>query len=80
MLPASSWLKIDFSLVNSGATELLSYKNGELDRAGAPHGEIPQEQIPIVQKKSFLTNSREKGIASTYYYEFNVTEKNRLTT
>ncbi|KHL93528.1 peptide-binding protein [Paenibacillus sp. IHB B 3415] len=66
--------KIDFSLVNSGATELLSYKNGELDRAGAPHGEIPQEQIPIVQKE--LPNEfQRKGIASTYYYEFNITEK-----
>ncbi|QUL53592.1 peptide ABC transporter substrate-binding protein [Paenibacillus tritici] len=66
--------KIDFSLVNSGATELLSYKNGELDRAGNPHGEIPQEQIPIVQKE--LPNEfQRKGIASTYYYEFNITEK-----
>lgn len=66
--------KIDFSLVNSGATELLSYKNGELDRAGAPHGEIPQEQVPIVQKE--LPNEfQRKGIASTYYYEFNITEK-----
>jgi len=66
--------KIDFSLVNSGATELLSYKNGELDRAGGPTGEIPQEQIPIVSKE--LPNEfNRKGIASVYYYEFNVTEK-----
>ncbi|WP_379131503.1 peptide ABC transporter substrate-binding protein [Paenibacillus sp. sgz500958] len=66
--------KIDFSLVNSGATELLSYKNGELDRAGGPSGEIPQEQIPIVSKE--LPNEfNRKGIAAVYYYEFNVTEK-----
>lgn len=66
--------KIDFSLVNSGATELLSYKNGEYDRAGGPTGEIPSEQIPIVQKELPKEFSR-KGIASVYYYEFNITEK-----
>lgn len=66
--------KIDFSLVNSGATELLSYKNGELDRAGGPTGEIPTDQIPIVSKE--LPNEFvRKGIASVYYYEFNITEK-----
>ncbi|SET64286.1 peptide ABC transporter substrate-binding protein [Paenibacillus sp. NFR01] len=66
--------KIDFSLVNSGATELLSYKNGELDRAGAPTGEIPTEQLPIISKE--LPNEfARKGIASVYYYEFNITEK-----
>lgn len=66
--------KIDFSLVNSGATELLSYKNGELDRAGGPTGEIPTEQLPIVSKELPNEFSR-KGIASVYYYEFNITEK-----
>lgn len=66
--------KIDFSLVSSGATELLSYKNGELDRAGAPNGEIPSEQLPIV-KKELPNEFVSKGIAATYFYEFNVTEK-----
>lgn len=66
--------KIDFTLVNSGATELLSYKNGELDRAGAPNGEIPQEQLPIV-KKELPNEFVSKGIAATYFYEFNVNEK-----
>ncbi|MHA6530305.1 peptide ABC transporter substrate-binding protein [Paenibacillus sp. BAC0078] len=66
--------KIDFSLVNSGATELLSYKNGELDRAGAPNGEIPSEQLPIV-KKELPNEFVSKGIAATYFYEFNTTEK-----
>ncbi|WP_054941762.1 peptide ABC transporter substrate-binding protein [Paenibacillus ihuae] len=66
--------KINFSIVNSGATELLSYKNGELDRAGGPIGEIPTEQLPIVAKE--LPNEfARKGIASVYYYQFNVTEK-----
>lgn len=50
---------INFSIVNSGATELLSYKNGELDRAGGPIGEIPTEQLPIVEKE-FLKNLQEK--------------------
>ncbi len=66
--------QINFSIVNSGATELLSYKNGELDRAGGPIGEIPTEQLPIVAKE--LPNEfARKGIASVYYYQFNVTEK-----
>ncbi|GGF77930.1 oligopeptide-binding protein OppA [Paenibacillus albidus] len=65
---------INFSIVNSGATELLSYKNGELDRAGNPIGEIPTEQLPIVEKELPNEFSR-KGIASVYYYQFNVTEK-----
>ncbi|MBQ4897506.1 peptide ABC transporter substrate-binding protein [Paenibacillus sp. Marseille-P2973] len=66
--------KITMSLVNSGATELTSYKNGELDRAGHPNGEIPTDQIPIVQKE-LKDEFHVKGIASTYYYEFNVTAK-----
>lgn len=63
---------VTMSLVNSGATELASYRNGELDRAGHPNGEIPTDQIPIVQQE--LKDEVEiKGTASTYYYEFNVT-------
>ncbi|MBW4080094.1 peptide ABC transporter substrate-binding protein [Paenibacillus sp. S150] len=65
---------INFSIVNSGATELLSYKNGELDRAGGPIGEIPTEQLPIVEKE-FPNEFARKGISSVYYYQFNVTEK-----
>ncbi|WP_342478712.1 peptide ABC transporter substrate-binding protein [Paenibacillus sp. FSL H7-0350] len=65
---------INFSIVNSGATELLSYKNGELDRAGGPIGEIPTEQLPIVEKE-FPKEFSRKGISSVYYYQFNVTEK-----
>lgn len=64
--------KITMSLVNSSATELASYQNGELDRAGHPNGEIPTDQIPILRDQ--LKDELEiKGIASTYYYEFNVT-------
>ncbi|MDT3426515.1 oligopeptide transport system substrate-binding protein [Paenibacillus forsythiae] len=66
--------KIDFSLVNSGATELSAYESGQLDRAGGPNGEIPTDQLPIVEKK-YPDEFNRKGIASVYYYEFNVTEK-----
>ncbi|ASA23568.1 peptide ABC transporter substrate-binding protein [Paenibacillus donghaensis] len=66
--------KIDMTLVNSGATELLSYKSGELDRAGNPNGEIPTEQLPVVAKE-LPDEFNSKGIASVYYYQFNVTEK-----
>ncbi|KOS03119.1 peptide ABC transporter substrate-binding protein, partial [Paenibacillus polymyxa] len=83
--------KITMSLVNSGATELASYRSGQLDYAGMPNGEIPTDQIPAVKKelpngeiptdqipavKKELPNEfKAKGIASTYYYLFNVTEK-----
>ncbi|SMF40673.1 peptide ABC transporter substrate-binding protein [Paenibacillus barengoltzii] len=66
--------KITMSLVNSSATELASYQNNELDRAGAPNGEIPTDQIPIL-KDQLKDELDIKGIASTYYYEFNVTAK-----
>ncbi|GAA0412015.1 peptide ABC transporter substrate-binding protein [Paenibacillus motobuensis] len=62
--------KINISLVESGATELESYRNGELDRAGGPNGEIPSDQIPIVQKE-LPDEYKVKGIAGTYYYQFN---------
>ncbi|MBA9085218.1 oligopeptide transport system substrate-binding protein [Fontibacillus solani] len=66
--------KITMSLVNSGATELASYKNGELDRTGHPNGEVPTDQIPIV-KQELKDEFKVKGIASTYYYQFNLTAK-----
>lgn len=66
--------KIEASLVNSGAAELSSYKSGQLDYSGAPNGEIPSDSIPSV-KKDLPNEFAVKGIASTYYYEFNVTAK-----
>ncbi|MFB5759299.1 peptide ABC transporter substrate-binding protein [Paenibacillus medicaginis] len=66
--------KIHMSLVNSGATELASYKSGQLDYSGLPNGEIPTDQIPAV-KQELPDEFKVKGIASTYYYMFNVTEK-----
>jgi oligopeptide transport system substrate-binding protein len=66
--------KIEASMVNSGASELSSYKSGQLDYAGAPTGEIPSDSIPTL-KKELPNEFAVKGIASTYYYEFNVTAK-----
>ncbi|MCM3784442.1 peptide ABC transporter substrate-binding protein [Neobacillus mesonae] len=63
---------VDMSLTNSGATELASYRSGEIDYAGAPNGEIPTDQIPGV-KNELPEEFHSKGIASTYYYMFNVT-------
>ncbi|WDH81540.1 peptide ABC transporter substrate-binding protein [Paenibacillus urinalis] len=64
--------RVDMSLTNSGATELSSYRNGEIDYAGAPNGEIPTDQIKGVQSE-LPDEFNVKGIASTYYYMFNVT-------
>ncbi|KAF6572347.1 peptide ABC transporter substrate-binding protein [Paenibacillus sp. SEL3] len=66
--------KITMSLVNSGATELASYRSGQLDYAGKPNGEIPADQMMAV-KNEMPNEFQAKGIASTYYYLFNVTEK-----
>ncbi|WDM20578.1 peptide ABC transporter substrate-binding protein [Paenibacillus polymyxa] len=66
--------KITMSLVNSGATELASYRSGQLDYAGKPNGEIPADQMMAV-KNELPNEFQAKGIASTYYYLFNVTEK-----
>lgn len=49
------------SLVNSGATELASYRSGQLDYAGMPNGEIPTDQIPAV-KKNCRMSLRLKGL------------------
>ncbi|OAB43153.1 peptide ABC transporter substrate-binding protein [Paenibacillus antarcticus] len=66
--------KIEASLVASGASELSSYKSGQLDFAGAPNGEIPSDSIPTMEKQLPKEFSK-KGTAGTYYYEFNVTAK-----
>lgn len=61
---------IEFSMISDSATELANYETGALDYTGKPTGEIPSEQIPVLKeskKGEFFT----KGIASSYYYEFN---------
>ncbi|CAM4242441.1 peptide ABC transporter substrate-binding protein [Paenibacillus xylanexedens] len=65
--------QIDMSLTNSSASELQAYKSGQLDYTGAPNGEIPSDQIPSV-KAELSDEFKATGIASTYYYQFNVNE------
>ncbi|RUT36393.1 peptide ABC transporter substrate-binding protein [Paenibacillus zeisoli] len=66
--------KITASIVDQAATEVSSYKSGQLDLAGQPIGEIPTDQIASL--KSEVPNELTiKGIASTYYYLFNTTTK-----
>ncbi|QHW30114.1 peptide ABC transporter substrate-binding protein [Paenibacillus rhizovicinus] len=65
---------VKFAMVKDPNTELSMYKTGQLDWAGAPTGSIPTEQIA----KYRADNNKElsiKGIASTYYYNFNNTKK-----
>ncbi|MFC3745491.1 peptide ABC transporter substrate-binding protein [Paenibacillus sp. GCM10012306] len=62
--------KITATIVNEASTEVLSYKNGEIDRAGAPNGDIPPDQIPVL-KNELPDDFTLKSIASIYYYEFN---------
>ncbi|MGQ8873898.1 peptide ABC transporter substrate-binding protein [Paenibacillus sp. TSA_86.1] len=65
--------QVDMSLTSSSASELQAYKSGQLDYSGAPNGEIPTDQIPSL--KAELPNEfKATGIASTYYYLFNLKE------
>lgn len=66
--------KITMSLSNSSATELSSYKAGQLDYAGMPNGTIPTDQLPAV-KKELKDQLDLKAIGSIYYYQFNITAK-----
>lgn len=65
--------EINMSLTSSSASELQAYKSGQLDYTGAPNGEIPTDQIPSV-KAELPDEFKATGIASTYYYQFNVNE------
>jgi oligopeptide transport system substrate-binding protein len=65
--------EINMSLTSSSASELQAYKSGQLDYTGNPNGEIPTDQIPSV-KAELPDEFKATGIASTYYYQFNVNE------
>lgn len=65
--------EVDMSLTSSSASELQAYKSGQLDYTGAPNGEIPTDQIPSV-KAELPDEFKATGIASTYYYQFNLNE------
>ncbi|WP_199618919.1 peptide ABC transporter substrate-binding protein [Paenibacillus alkalitolerans] len=62
--------EVRMKMIEEAQTELNLYNTGELDWAGGPNGEIPTEQIPVL-KSNPEANLQIKGIASTYYYNFN---------
>ncbi|WP_223070297.1 peptide ABC transporter substrate-binding protein [Paenibacillus caui] len=66
--------KIKATVVNSSATEVLSYQNGELERAGKPNGDIPADQLPIL-KDQYKDEFKLDPVANIYYYEFNMKAK-----
>ncbi|MEH7106912.1 peptide ABC transporter substrate-binding protein [Bacillus sp. JJ1764] len=63
--------KVEFNMVNDSNTELSMFKNGELDWAGMPLGELPTDVIPQLKSDGSL---KVQAIAGTYWYKFN-TEK-----
>lgn len=65
--------EVRMSMVNDANTELSMYDTGELDWAGRPAGEIPTDMLPSL-KDDPEANLQIKGIASTYYYNFNTTK------
>ncbi|WP_274363305.1 peptide ABC transporter substrate-binding protein [Paenibacillus thermotolerans] len=69
-----SFTEVQLSMIEEAQTELNLYNTGELDWSGRPNGEIPTEQIPVL-KNDPNANMTIKGIASTYYYNFNNTVK-----
>ncbi|NIK79424.1 oligopeptide transport system substrate-binding protein [Paenibacillus castaneae] len=64
---------VNFTMLEESATELANYETGKLDYTGKPTGEIPAEQIPVL-KESKKDEIVTKGIASSYYYQFNTNE------
>jgi oligopeptide transport system substrate-binding protein len=64
---------VHMSMVNDPNTEISMYDTDKLDWAGRPVGEIPIDMIPSLKAKP-EANLQIKGIASTYYYIFNVTK------
>lgn len=64
---------VNFTMLADSATELANYETGKLDYTGKPTGEIPAEQIPVL-KESKKDEIVTKGIASSYYYQFNTNE------
>jgi len=66
--------EVHFAMVNDPNTEISMYETDELDWAGRPTGEIPTDMIPSL-KADPEANLQIKGIASTYYYNFNNTKE-----
>ncbi|WP_420491403.1 peptide ABC transporter substrate-binding protein [Neobacillus drentensis] len=63
--------KINMAMINDNNTELNMYKNGELNWAGMPLGQLPQDVLPQLKADGSLHT---QAIAGVYWYKFN-TEK-----
>ncbi|TYR79512.1 peptide ABC transporter substrate-binding protein [Priestia megaterium] len=64
--------KVEMYMINDNNTELSMFKNGELDWAGMPTGQLPADALPELEKDGSL-NIQE--IAGTYWYKFNTEQK-----
>jgi oligopeptide transport system substrate-binding protein len=61
---------VTMRILNDANTQLQMYNSDEIDWVGRPVGEIPVDKLPSLKAdKNF--GLQVKGIASTYYYEFN---------
>jgi oligopeptide transport system substrate-binding protein len=60
--------EVNIKIINDAITELNMFNTGQIDWAGRPTGEFPTDQLPKLKSEG---NLKIKGIASTYYYEFN---------
>jgi oligopeptide transport system substrate-binding protein len=61
---------VTMKILNDANTQLQMYNSDEIDWVGRPVGEIPVDKLPSLKAdKNF--GLQVKGIASTYYYEFN---------
>ncbi|MFD2443192.1 peptide ABC transporter substrate-binding protein [Bacillus sp. CGMCC 1.16607] len=58
---------VEMYMINDTNTELSMFDNGELDRAGAPFGELPTDAIPQLKDSGDLVV---QPIAGTYWYKF----------
>ncbi|MCQ9282760.1 ABC transporter substrate-binding protein [Priestia megaterium] len=63
---------IEMYMINDNATELSMFEKGELDWAGNPAGQLPQDAIPQLKDKGNLNVNVKTG---TYMYKFNTEDK-----
>ncbi|RKN86909.1 peptide ABC transporter substrate-binding protein [Paenibacillus ginsengarvi] len=62
--------EVNMKILNDAGTMLNMYNTNQIDWAGRPTNEFPVDQLPKLKQDKNM-NLQIKGIASTYYYEFN---------
>lgn len=62
--------EVNMKILNDPGAMLNMYNTGQIDWAGRPTNEFPVDQLPKLKADKAM-NLQIKGIASTYYYEFN---------